>query len=315
MLRDYICCTNKCRDPNAKNVPEIIVGKRPKDKKERETGLSYPSFVLTLVKQTEVYHEDFIDLVEEMVAKMKDANVGLESVKLYCKILLSNPSLTLYAEEMKKELELIVNFEKLKEFLHDQLCSWYNYQIIAKLWKKLLVASDNTKLSEYEDKIQTWVKRRVFKFVKDFGPNTNGSHIVEVRCKVDVPFNDTTYPKLVTIQDKFFDCVPKEFHHLIHLKCVIDGCLELVFRAPVDIEDIKLTSESERVLRENKFKWIKIGEKLLLEDNEDNHSIEVLNNVGPNSLVAAIYNLPYSPYFPHYYSLVDFLIEGGGQKG
>ena len=273
-----------------------------KDKKDCLTGLSYPSFVLALVKQTEIYHEVFIDLVEATVDKMKEANVDLESVKSYCKILLSNPSLTRYAEEMKKELKLIVNFEKLKEFLHDQLCSWYNYQIIAKLWKKLLVTSDNTKLREYEAKIETWVKRRVFIFVKDFGPNTNGNHIIEVRCKVDVPFEDTTYQKLVTIQDKFFDCVPEEFHHLINLKCVEKGCIELVFRAPVDIEDIELTSESKSMLRENKFKWIKIGGKLLLEDNEDNHSIEVLTNVGPNSLVAAIYNLPYSPYFPYYYS-------------
>ena len=55
------------------------------------TGLSYPSFVITLVGQTEIY-ENFKGLVEEMVAKMKEAKVDLlEAVKTHCVIFLSNP--------------------------------------------------------------------------------------------------------------------------------------------------------------------------------------------------------------------------------
>ena len=57
------------------------------------TGLSYPSFVITLVGQTEIYHENFKGLVEEMVAKMKEAKVDL--LEAHCVIFLSNPRYTM----------------------------------------------------------------------------------------------------------------------------------------------------------------------------------------------------------------------------
>ena len=279
-LLDYIRGEDTCYDQDPRNIPEIeICDTMPKDEKDRVGGLHYSLFVGALFDQTTIYHVKFIDLVEEMTVKMIKANIALDSVKSYLSIYLSHPSYRRYTRAMKEELALVTSFEELKKFLHDKLCSWYNYEIIAKMWKKFLVLSKDSKLKSYEDEFKVWVERRIFLFVKDLGPKTKGNHIIEVRCKVDVPFKYATHQELAPIERTFFKCVPKEFHHLVNLKCVEDGCTELVFRAPVDLEDIELTSESNRVLGETKILWIKIGENLLFEKCKDNSPVEVKNLV------------------------------------
>ena len=190
----------------------------------------------------------------------------------------------------QEPLKRIMQFNGLRRFLQNNVCSWFNYQIIVALRKEYLFKEGmvDERLLQYENLFRQYVRKRCFLYLEDLGPQPQDVATVPVVCKIDGDLYDLTFDLIKHWKLIFVQCLNQVLSmYSVILRRVQEGCIELEFQAPAELKYITtLTTEQVDYLRENQFIEVVIdGCKLLSKVYEFNQLldsfclVEVMNNV------------------------------------
>ena len=266
----YIRGEHKCSGTN--EPPKIIVStpdsheKRPITSKE----IPYSQFERALQKETGKVHEKFCSLLHGTFDKLKtEGKHDLEDVKGYVQSLLTPPGNVIYNLVDKwplgSILSTIASFNKLRQFLQGNFCSWYNHDLISALRRKFLFPETDQDISEYKKIFKQYTGRCCFLYLEDLGPQPQEMETVLVTCKIDVDFDGMSQAEIEKLKYEFTECIIEIYDLQLMLKSVKEGCTELVFRAPMWTMNISALTESQICcLRKNGFIEISIDDRKLL---------------------------------------------------
>ena len=269
-LLDYISGEKECADSKPPKI-KIWTPDPPYDENRVTlTELSYRTFKTALLKQTQGMHNLFCSLLDDTFTMLEE-RVKFNQVKSFTQKLLT-PGMyykPLYKSSADKCLDKITGYEKLCQFLQDNYCSWFNYEIIETLRKKYLFSdggSGDEKLLNYKHKFLQYVGRRCFIYVDDFGTPPQEIETVKISFKMDIDIDEITYEQISSARLLFITCLKSSSSQLskyiLTLKNLQEGCTKLVFRAPEYVENIPaLTQQQIFYLKENKFLEVIIGNK------------------------------------------------------
>ena len=247
------------------------------------TEISCKMFKTALGVETQHMHDAFCILLDDTFKMLEnEANLDFFEVKQFTRSLLSPALKGKYHKPIHKKcptvgcLEKITQYKKLREFLEDNYCSWFNYKIIEVFRKRYLFGREtkDTGLLEYQNTFSNYIKRRCFLYVDDFGPRPHDVGMVQVLCKVDIDFEVITDHQIELVKLSFVNClnyVLLESYSLqlteynVTLERVDNGCTELIFRAPAYLESFTdLTLPQACCLKGKGFIDITVGGKSLL---------------------------------------------------
>ena len=238
------------------------------------TEISYGIFKTALLEETRKVHTRFCKLLQETFSRLKETT-ELEEVKSFTQSLLIPPGNEMYNSIYTtscttiEQLERITDFNQLKKFLQKNYCSWYNYAIISALREEFLHPKKNDEyLHKYESFFAQYVQRRCFLYLEELGPQSRDVKTLTVTCKVDINFTEITHKQIEKFKLLFVKTLsPQLTNYNLTLKCVQEGCTELVFRAPEQFITPRTALVQNRIcsdLRDCGFIKITVGDWELL---------------------------------------------------
>ncbi|XP_064395980.1 uncharacterized protein LOC135343006 isoform X3 [Halichondria panicea] len=223
-------------------------------------------FKESLLNQSRRIHGMFLELMTHTFETLKKRKVDIENVKYYLRSLfpLDWRFLAILSQEevnLSGDFNSVQDFYKLSYFLQERYCTWYNYDLIARLRKKFLFRKKDSKLENYESSFKDIVYRRCFLYLDNGGKAPK--YQTEVVCKIDIDYKELSQPLIEHLTSVFANAIGLGKYHLVFKK-VIEGCTELVFRAPQYIMKLKKLSPYQvRSLREHNIIAVRIGDRYL----------------------------------------------------
>ena len=225
-------------------------------------------FKTALLVETEKVHKKFCSLLRDTFSKLKQ-KADLKEIKDYIESLLTSSDgmyNQVYNWPSEDPTDKIASFNKLRQFLQNNFCSWYNYAMISALREEFLFLPENdTTLNEYQTLFMQYVDRCCFIYLEDLGPQPQEVKTVRVTCKINVDFEEISYHQIQKLKLVFIDCLNQLSRYNLILKQVKDGCTELVFQAPTWLKSIDALEKSQVCyLLENGFIEVTIDDRKLL---------------------------------------------------
>ena len=270
----YISGEHKCL--NFSEPPKIVVWTPDPNSEGRPISsedVPYSTFRQALKEASRKVHVKFCDLLLETFGKLESEG-NLEEVKEYTQSLLTPPGNEMYNQVDKWPLEdlfdKITSFKKLRQFLQDNFCSWYNHDIVSDIRKRFLFLPEKDEgLNDYKKFFSQFCGRSCFLYLEDLGPQPRNVEMVQVTCKIDVNFEEMSQTLIEKLKYEFNKCIRETStsRHYVMVKQVREGCTELIFQAPLWIKNIPTLTESRvSCLKQNGFIEIKIGNRNLLSE-------------------------------------------------
>ena len=110
--------------------------------------------------------------------------------------------------------------------------SFFNYEIIEHIIKKLGTESDMTNLQSYKDMFDQYVNRRVFECRPQFGPvsRTDCSNII---LKLDSRYDNYTAAAIKAFLHKLSEVLCVSSQGVLRLCEVEKGCIQLTIQVPL----------------------------------------------------------------------------------
>ncbi|XP_064395955.1 uncharacterized protein LOC135342984 isoform X6 [Halichondria panicea] len=277
MKRTYVCfacgCDRCClldrvlgkKCPNQKQYPFPKIGLSQELSDDVMCDLN--EFKESLLNQSRRIHGMFLELMTHTFETLKKKKVDIEKVKYYLRSLfpLDWRFLAILSQEevnLSGDFNSVQDFYKLSYFLQERYCTWYNYDLIARLRKKFLYRwRKDSKLENYESSFKDIVYRRCFLYLDNGGKTPK--YQTEVVCKIDIDYKELSQPLIEHLTSVFANAIGLGKYHLVFKK-VIEGCTELVFRAPQYIMKLKKLSPYQvRSLREHNIIAVRISDRYL----------------------------------------------------
>ena len=225
------------------------------------------TFKESLLNQSRRIHGMFIELMNHTFETLKKKKVDIGEVKYFLKsrFPLHWRVLAILSQEeinLSGDFRSLQDFYELSYYLQERYCTWYNYDLIADLRTKFLYCREkDLKLENYESEFKDIVDRRCFLYLDNGGETPK--YQTEVVCKVDIDCKELSQPLIEHLMSVFANAIGLGKYHLVFKK-VIEGCTELVFRAPQYIMKLKMLSAYQlRSLREHDIIAVRIGDQYL----------------------------------------------------
>ena len=270
----FLCGCGKC------SVLDYVSGKQclnPKQLPFPKLGLS--DNLSDLVPDIDIFEQSLLEQSREMYLKFVDLLMGtfqaldrsitsFREVKDYVVVLFQHQWYfpKTHCRDVIGSLENVETFQELRDYLHCNYCSWFNYDLIKCLREKFLfVCTQDQHLSDYEADFKRYVHNRCFLCLHDVGPSPDNH--VEVKCKVDEEFTKMSGELIRHLKLQFTKIIGISDYHLT-FKEARDGCTELFFRAPTYIQNLKRLSRFQKYkLKEHKFIEVRVGDQCLFRDD------------------------------------------------